>query len=249
MTTDPSGADIIQGTRVAGHHLSPEVMTSLRDAASKTGVDFDFLVAQASLESGFAGSAHSHRSSAAGLFQFTSGTWMRMMHLHGAAYGHAELVKQIKPHANGTFTVADAHVEKQILDLRKDVGLSAVMAAEYAKTNAGHIEAVTGQKASAADLHLAHLLGTAGAVRFLKAREHNERQPAASVVPAAARQNPNLFYAHGSRTPQSVATVYQRIQERIDVPMRQVAEVEHQQLRPALGISEDAPQPRTDRRA
>lgn len=245
MTTDPTQG----GTTVAGHHLSPEVMTSLREAAAKTGVDFDFLVAQASLESGFSGGAHSHRGSAAGLFQFTSGTWLRMMHQHGAAYGHEDLVKHIKPHANGGFTVDDRRAEKQILDLRQDVGLSAVMAAEYAKTNAGHIEAAIGHKATAADLHLAHLLGTSGAVRFLKAREHNERQPAASVVPAAARQNPNLFYAHGSKTPQSVATVYQRIQERIDVPLRQVAEVEKQPLRPALGLTADAPQARTDRRA
>jgi hypothetical protein len=245
MTTDPTQG----GTTVAGHHLSPEVMSSLRDAAAKTGVDFDFLVAQASLESGFSSGAHSHRSSAAGLFQFTSGTWLRMMHQHGGAYGHEDLVAHIKAHPNGTYSVTDRHAEKKILDLRQDVGLSAVMAAEYAKTNAGHIEAVTGQKATAADLHLAHLLGTSGAVRFLKAREHNERQSAAAVVPAAARQNPNLFYAHGSKTPQSVATVYQRIQERIDVPLRQVAEVENQPLRPALGLTADAPQARTDRRA
>jgi hypothetical protein len=238
-----------EGTRVAGHYLSPEVMASLREASSKTGVDFDFLVAQASLESGFAGKAHAHHTSAAGLFQFTSGTWLRMMHLHGAAYGHEDLVKHIKAHGNGSFTVADRRAEKRILDLRQDVGLSAVMAAEYAKTNASHIEAVTGHKASAADLHLAHLLGTSGAVRFLKARDHNAKQPAAAVVPAAARQNPNLFYAHGTRTPQSVATVYQRIQERIDVPMRAVAEVESQPLRPALGLTADAPQTRTDRRA
>lgn len=245
MSTEPGQG----GTTVAGHHLSPEVMTSLREAASKTGVDFDFLVAQASLESGFASGAHAHRSSAAGLFQFTSGTWLRMMHLHGAAYGHEDLVKHIKPNANGSFSVDDPHLEKKILDLRKDVGLSAVMAAEYAKTNASHIEAATGHKASAADLHLAHLLGTSGAVRFLKARDHNAHQSAAAVVPAAARQNRNLFYAHGSRTPQSVATVYQRVQERIDVPMREVAELEHQRLRPAMGLSADAPQVRTDRRA
>ena len=61
---------------IAGQRLSPEVMNSLREAASKTGVDFEFLVAQASLESGFRGNVHANRGSASGLFQFTGATWM-----------------------------------------------------------------------------------------------------------------------------------------------------------------------------
>jgi Transglycosylase SLT domain len=236
------------GPTIAGQRLSSEVMQSLRDAASKTGVDYEFLVAQASVESGFQGGAQARRSSAAGLFQFTGATWLRMMHDHGAKYGYADLARHLKPSANGGVTATDKETETRILDLRRDDRLSALFAGEYAKTNGTRLEAVTGHKATAAELHLAHLLGPNGAIRFLKAHEDNEKQAAAKVVPAAARQNPGLFYARG-RTAKSVAAVYQKIQERLDVPLRQVSALETEELRPALGLSDTLPRQRTDRRA
>src|ERR1700760_1234405 len=95
------------GTVIAGQKLSSDVLTSIRDAASKTGVDFDFLVAQASVESGFRGDAHASRSSARGLFQFTGSTWLRMMHDHGAQYGHADLAKAVKFNGQGAPVVSD----------------------------------------------------------------------------------------------------------------------------------------------
>lgn len=243
-TVSPSGMTI------AGQRLSPEVMQSLRDAASKTGVNYEFLVAQASVESGFQGKAQASRGSAAGLFQFTGATWLRMMHDHGAKYGYADLAKQLKIAPNGGTSTPDKETEERILALRQDNRLSALFAGEYAKANGARLEAVTGHKASAAELHLAHLLGPNGAIRFLKAHEDNERQAAAKVVPAAARQNPSLFYARGGRSAKSVAAVYEKIQERLNVPLRQVAELESEHLRPALGLSDNLPRPpRTDRRA
>jgi hypothetical protein len=235
-------------TTIAGQRLSPQLMQSLRDAASKTGVDYEFLVAQASVESNFLSKAHASRSSAAGLFQFTGATWLRMMRDHGAKYGYADLAKQVKLAPNGV-AVADTGAHDKILALRQDDRLSAMFAAEYAKANGAQLESVTGRKANAAELHLAHLLGPNGAIRFLKANEANEKQSAAKVLPAAARQNPSLFYARGGRTAKSVAAVYQNIQNRLDVPLRQVAALESEQLRPALGLSDKLPRPRTDRRA
>jgi hypothetical protein len=237
------------GTVIAGQRLSPEVMNSIREAASKTGVDFDFLVAQASLESGFRGNVHAHRSSATGLFQFTGGTWLRMMHDHGAKYGYADLAKSIKLNSQGAAVVSDKQTERRILELRGNDRLSALMAGEYAKVNGNRLEAVTGHKATPAELHLAHLLGPNGAIKFIKAHDINGSQSAAKVAPAAARQNPGLFYSHGSNTAQSVATVYRNIQEKLNVPLRQVAELEKAPLRPAMGLSDNLPRPRTDRRA
>lgn len=237
------------GTVIAGQRLSPEVMSSIRDAAAKTGVDFDFLVAQASLESGFRGNAHANKSSAAGLFQFTGATWLRMMHDHGAQYGYADVAKSIKLNAQGAAVVGDKQTERKILELRGNDRLSALFAGEYAKTNGNRLESVTGHKATPAELHLAHLLGPNGAIKFIKAHDVNGSQSAAKVAPAAARQNPGLFYSHGSNTSQSVATVYRNIQEKLNLPLRQVAEVENAPLRPALGLSDNPPRLRTDRRA
>jgi hypothetical protein len=237
------------GTVIAGQRLSPEVMDSIREAASKTGVDFNFLVAQASLESGFRGNVHANRGSATGLFQFTGATWLRMMHDHGAQYGYADLAKAVKVTPQGGATVPDKRTERRILELRKDDRLSAVFAGEYAKTNGNQLEAATGHKATPAELHLAHLLGPNGAVRFIKAHDVNGSQSAVKVAPAAARENPELFYNRGTRTAQSVATVYRNIQEKLNVPLRQVADLESAPLRPAMGLSDNLPRPRTDRRA
>src|SRR6185437_4186170 len=120
------------GTVIAGQRLSPEVMSSIREAASKTGVDFDFLVAQASLESGFRGNVHANRSSASGLFQFTGPTWLRMMHDHGVKYGYADLAQAITLAPQGAAIVSDKQTERRILELRGDDRLSALFAAEYA---------------------------------------------------------------------------------------------------------------------
>lgn len=237
------------GTVIAGQRLSPEVMNSIREAATKTGVNFDFLVAQASLESGFRGNVHANRSSATGLFQFTGATWLRMMHDHGAKYGYADLAKSIKLNAQGAGVVGDKQTERKILELRGNNRLSALFAAEYAKTNGNRLETVTGHKATPAELHLAHLLGPNGAIKFIKAHDVNGSQSAAKVAPAAARQNPGLFYSHGSNTAQSVATVYRNIQEKLNLPLRQVSEIENAPLRPALGLSDNLPRLRTDRRA
>ncbi len=219
MTVNP------QQATVGGHALPSDVLQSIRSASATTGVDFKFLVAQASLESGFQSDVKSKRSSAAGLFQFTSQTWLNMIRDHGAKYGQADLASQIETQANGKLVVADKATEKQILDLRKNVPLSAQMAAELTKSNAAHLERALGQKPSAADLHLAMLLGATGAVRFLKAHQSDAATSAAALVPAAARQNPSIFYDSG-HTPKTVAAVYQRIEQSIAAPMRQVAALE-----------------------
>ena len=214
-----------QQATVGGHALPPDVLQSIRSASTTTGVDFKFLVAQASLESGFQSDVTAKRSSAAGLFQFTSQTWLNMIRDHGAKYGRADLASQIATQASGKLGVSDKATEREILDLRKDVTLSAQMAAELTKTNATQLERALGRKPGAADLHLAMLLGATGAVRFLKAHQADATTAAAELVPAAARQNPAIFYDSG-HTPKTVAAVYQRIEQSIATPMRQVAALE-----------------------
>ncbi|MGH7125719.1 MAG: transglycosylase SLT domain-containing protein [Stellaceae bacterium] len=259
MTVNP------QQVTVAGHALPPDVLQSIRSASTATGVDFKFLVAQASLESGFQADAKSKRSSAAGLFQFTSQTWLNMVRDHGAKYGQADLASQIATQANGKLAVADKATEKQILDLRKDVTLSAQMAAELAKTNTAQLQKALGRKPSAADLHLSMLLGATGAVRFLKAHQTDATTSAAELVPAAARQNPTIFYDSG-HTPKTVAAVYQRIEQSLVAPMRQVAALERAlpdrtvgatpapaardiPLRPGAGLIASLPATPTDRKS
>lgn len=233
MAINPSAME------VGGRQLPADVLASLRAASQRTGVDFAFLVAQASLESGFDAGAKSSNSSASGLFQFTGQTWLAMMREHGAQYGYGDLAQTIHLQEDGTLGVSDRATQKKILDLRKNVELAANMAAEYAKENGRHLAHALGRSTNATDLHLAHLLGPAGAVRFLKARAAGGDETAADLMPAAARQNPSLFYDHG-QTPQSVATVYRQIEQRIAAPIRQVAAYEPAVFKPGIGISDTA---------
>jgi len=243
----------LAGLMVAGRPLSPEIIDSLRQASAATGVDFDFLVAQASAESGLRDGvqARQRHSSASGLFQFTAQTWLRMMREHGARYGHGDLAAAIAPAANGHLGVEDAATEKQILDLRKDAKLAGIMAGELAKQNAAALQHALHRKANPAELHLAHLLGATGAIRFLKARAADAAQPAADVVPAAARQNPQLFFDRGDHTPHTVAAVYGKIKNRIETPLKQLAAATQPAkpdaadgLRPAPGIIDTPPRGR-----
>jgi hypothetical protein len=236
MAVDPKQA------AVGGHALPPDVLQSIRSASAKTGVDFKFLLAQASLESGFRSDVSARRSSASGLFQFTNQTWLNMMRDHGQKYGQGAFASAIAVQANGRLGVEDKALEKQILDLRKNVELSAHLAAELTKGNAAHLERALGRKPSAADLHLSLLLGATGAVRFLKAHRSDGAVSAAALVPAAARQNPTIFYDSG-HTPKTVAAVYRRIEERLAIPMRQVAALERAAAQAAPAPASPAPAP------
>ena len=241
----------LAGTVVAGHRLTPEITESLRQASAVTGVDFDFLVAQASVESGLRGAVHARQrhSSAAGLFQFTAQTWLQMLLQHGGQYGQGELAQRITTLANGHLGVADRASEKEILELRKDVKLAAIMAGELAKENAAALQRAFRRKVNPAELHLAHLLGATGAIRFLKARTADAAQPAADVVPAAARQNPDIFFDRGDHTPHTVAAVYGKIKSRIETPLKQLAAAQGKPtiadgLRPGPGITDKLPKKR-----
>lgn len=244
----------LAGMMVAGRPLTQDIVDSLKQASAATGVDFDFLVAQASAESGLRGAVHSHQrhSSASGLFQFTAQTWLQMMHDHGAQYGYGQLAERIIRLPNGHLGSSDRATERQILALRTDVKLSAIMAAELAKQNARALQHAFHRKASPAELHLAHLLGATGAIRFLRARADDAEQPAADVVPAAARQNPQLFFDRGDHTPHSVAAVYGKIKSGIETPLKQLAAAPKErrdiadELRPGPGITDALPK---DRRA
>ena len=64
-----------------------QIVATIRTTAEASGVDFSYLVKQAQVESGLNPNARAGTSSAAGLFQFTSGTWLKMVERHGETHG------------------------------------------------------------------------------------------------------------------------------------------------------------------
>lgn len=178
----------------AGIDIRPEILASIQKASLNTGVDFSYLMAQAARESSFDPTAAAKTSSAKGLYQFVEQTWLAVFKKHGGDYGYGQLADQIKQNSDGRYTVADAATRKEILGLRRDPELAAAMAAEHAADNKAKIEAKLGRPASATDLYLAHFLGLAGALKFLRTAESAPDTTGAALFPKAAAANGAIFY-------------------------------------------------------
>jgi hypothetical protein len=174
-------------------------------------VSFNYLVSQAEQESGFKADARAATSSAAGLYQFTERTWLRMIRDHGDKYGVGDLARAV----GDTGARPDAATKAQILALRDDPKLSAAMAAEYARGNHAQLTQSLGREIGSTDLYLAHFLGAGGATRFLSALRTEPGRAAADLLPEAAQANRNVFYAADGRA-RSVDEIYDRFAAKFD---------------------------------
>jgi hypothetical protein len=199
----------------------PRVVAAVRSAADATGMPFEYLLAQAHQESGLDPRASNTRSSASGLFQFTASTWLDMVKRHGAKHGLENYAASITKGADGRLQVTDKHIRKAILDLRRDPKTASVMAAEYAKDNKRSLEARLGRSVSTHDLYLAHFLGAAGAAKVLEA---GPKHSAASLLPQAARANPEVFNEPSGRRSVSVAALYKAVQSRYQEALGDITE-------------------------
>lgn len=178
-----------------------QVHQAIARAAQATGVDFDYLLAQARMESGLDPQAQAPTSSAAGLYQFISSTWLDTLDRHGAQHGLGWADDAIERTGNGS-TVADPALRAQIMALRHDPQTASLMAAELARDNRASLAGVLGREPDHAELYLAHFLGAGGAGQFLTAWRQNPAQPAAALFPTQAAANRGVFYdkAGGARS-------------------------------------------------
>lgn len=186
--------------------LSSGVTAAVQLASVRTGIDFNYFYSQAKTESGLNPDAAARTSSARGLYQFTGGTWLDTIRRHGTKHGLAWAAAAV---TNGS-AARDPAVKAAILDLRRDPVTSAHMAGAYAADNSAKLEAGLGRTATSTDLYMAHFLGAAGALRFLKAKAADPGATAALVSPAAARSNHSVFFAANGNA-RSLAAVYDRL--------------------------------------
>lgn len=196
-----------------------EVQGAIARAAQRTGVDFDYLLAQARLESGLDPNAKAGTSSATGLYQFIDSTWLRTLDRHGAKHGMDWADAAIG--ANGR--VADRATRDHLLALRYDADTSSLMAAELTRENADGLRASLGREPEPAELYLAHFLGLGGAQQFLGALGADPGQSAAALMPQAARANRAIFYQAGGAQ-RSVGEVMSLMRDKVaraygDAPM------------------------------
>ncbi len=209
--------------KIAGQTVDRATLTGLQNASQKSGVSFQYLVAKAAQESSLQTDAQADTSSAAGLFQFTRGTWLDMMKKYGSLYGYGDLAQKISVGDDGKAVVKDSGAEKRLMALRGNAEASALMAAEYARDNATSLHDALGRGADAADLYLAHFLGPKGASQLLNAAASEPTASAASLLPAAAKANQAIFYnAEGHA--RSAAEVVKLVRERFTGQMDRYAD-------------------------
>lgn len=195
---------------------APEPVNRVRGAiaraAQRSGVDFDYLLAQARIESSLDPAARAATSSAAGLYQFTQGTWLRTLEAHGAEHGLGWASDAI---AGGK--VRDPAMRSAVMALRFDPDAAATMAAELAQDNAAALTPILGRAPDATELYLAHFLGAGGAGQFLAALQSDPGQSAAALMPKAAAANRAIFFDAGA--PRSVAQVMDLLRGKVSAAM------------------------------
>lgn len=191
------------------------VTTAIAAASQKTGIDFKYLLGQAQVESGMRANARARTSSATGLYQFIEQSWLGVVKEHGDKHGMGWASDSIRQTASGRFVVSDPAARQAILALRNDPQAASLMAAEHASDNKDSLESALGREATGTDLYMAHFLGIGGARKFLRAMDANSGQSGASLFPAAARANRNVFYASNG-APRSLEQIYERFAGKLE---------------------------------
>ncbi|GAB6844247.1 hypothetical protein HNR00_003685 [Methylorubrum rhodinum] len=199
-----------------------DLVSTILRASEATGVDPVYMMALADKESSFDTDVKSSASSAQGLFQFVTGTWLEMIRTYGARHGLAAEAAAVKGRG-GAITIADAAMRKRVLDLRNDPYVSGLMAGELIKRDRARIEARIGRALKTTELYLAHFLGTASAGKFLSLSAEDPDKVAQTVFGRAARANRSIFTAKdgAKRRSLTVAEVHERLDGMIDQRMSQ----------------------------
>lgn len=191
------------------------IQAAIADASRKTGIDFNYLLGQAQVESGMRANARASTSSATGLYQFIEQSWLGVVKNHGGEHGLGWAADSIRQTAGGRYVVSDPATRRAILDMRSDPGTAALMAAEHASDNKAALEQRLDRPATGTDLYMAHFLGQGGAAKFLDAMARTPDRSGAALFPAAARVNRNIFYASNGQ-PRTLSDIYARFAGKLD---------------------------------
>jgi hypothetical protein len=174
------------------------ILITLSHAAQRAGAEPALLAAMAWRESRLDPLASNSRSSARGLMQFTEATWLEAIRDHGAAHGLAGEARGLSTdRRTGRISAPNARELGRLLDLRFDPHLSAALAAARMAAARTTLEAALARPVTSVDLYAVHLLGMAGARRFLAA--HAGHRAADAVGSQVASLNRGVFFDEGGR--------------------------------------------------
>jgi soluble lytic murein transglycosylase-like protein len=209
MSVDASSATAAAGidpsrARIAG---------AIKQAASTTGTNFEYLLATAKMESNFNPTANASTSSARGLFQFIDQTWLGTVKEAGAQLGYGNYADAITRSASGSYSVNDPAARNAILKLRDDPAASSAMAGVLTQSNSFKLTGKIGRRPTDGELYMAHFMGVGGAAKLIANAEDNPRASGARLFPNAAAANRSIFYERGGRA-RTVSEVYSVLTQR-----------------------------------
>ncbi len=173
--------------------------------AMTAGPDKDYLLKIARRESAMNPWARADRSSAAGLFQFTENTWLCMVLQAGPQFGVKTSFRLVRTD-DGRCRTPDSAERSRLLALRYDPVLSTKLAVALTSINDKQFVDSFGRLPSDNERYVLHVFGADGGTRLLQLAAAKPDLVAASILPAAARANPSLFY-DGRGHARSVAEV------------------------------------------
>ncbi len=191
---------------------SSDTRVAIANASAATGVDFDYLLAQARIESNMNPEARARTSSAAGLYQFINSTWLETLDRHADTHGLGWAGDAIT-RRGGRATIDDPGTRDQIMAMRYDPQISSLMAAELARDNSAELSGFLGRAPDHTELYLAHFLGAGGAREFLGALRDTPQASAAALFPGPAGANRPIFFDAGRA--RSVAEVMQLLRDKV----------------------------------
>ena len=187
------GTDVADGLgvmRFGSVKINQSVVEHVVKAAKTTEMDPALLMAIADKESNFILRAKARTSSATGLFQFVEKTWLHAMKIFGDRHVKSEEARAVLAQEGAP----KAQKRAQLLNMRMDPYLSAVLAAEMRKKDGALIAERLGRPLTPGEIYLIHFLGTDDAERFMRALDETPNMSAASLLPRPARANRPIFY-------------------------------------------------------
>lgn len=211
---------------LAKHYRAPSgAIAAISYAHQKLSSDFGYQMELAYVESSFRSQAKARRSSAYGLYQYTTDTWLLGLSQFGHKYDLGFYADQIKfreqkiPDSDKTKLkpyVSNPIAFQNIMNLRQDPYLSALITVEFSQTH-DHATAswdVYQEGNHRADKYLVHFFGMKDSILFAHELKQRPNRKAADVFPDLAEANPSIFYH--KRKARSFSEIYDHLRSKFN---------------------------------
>lgn len=158
------------------------------------GVDFDYLLGQVKLESGFNVNVKVGMLSVLGLYQFIDQSWLFVVKKYGVEYGMVWVVDSIIQNVSGCLSVGDVGIKVVIFVLCNDFNVVLLMVVEFVLDNKDLFEGMFGCLVLGIDLYMVYFMGFGGVIKFLKMMQFNFDVSGVVLFFVVVCVNYNVFY-------------------------------------------------------